>query len=88
MLASKFMETNHYSRINVRQLTNLMMLEHLDKFENGSTYKCIIKMTDNNTLDIRGYIGVEALGRTGQGHRAQKQARSQDRKPWHEWSSI
>jgi uncharacterized protein (DUF2147 family) len=32
--------------------------------ENGSTYKCIIKMTDNNTLDIRGYIGVEALGRT------------------------
>ena len=32
--------------------------------ENGSTYKCIIKMNDNNTLDIRGYIGVEALGRT------------------------
>lgn len=32
--------------------------------ENGSTYKCIIKMTDNNTLDIRGYIGIEALGRT------------------------
>jgi uncharacterized protein (DUF2147 family) len=32
--------------------------------ENGSTYKCIIKMTNSNTLDIRGYIGVEALGRT------------------------
>lgn len=32
--------------------------------ENGSTYKCIIKMTDANTLDIRGYIGIEALGRT------------------------
>lgn len=32
--------------------------------ENGSTYKCIIKMKDDNTLDIRGYIGVEALGRT------------------------
>jgi uncharacterized protein (DUF2147 family) len=32
--------------------------------ENGSTYKCVIKMTNNNTLDIRGYIGVEALGRT------------------------
>jgi uncharacterized protein (DUF2147 family) len=32
--------------------------------ENGSTYKCIVKMSDNNTLDIRGYIGVEALGRT------------------------
>jgi uncharacterized protein (DUF2147 family) len=32
--------------------------------ENGSTYKCVIKLKDNNTLDIRGYIGVEALGRT------------------------
>jgi uncharacterized protein (DUF2147 family) len=32
--------------------------------ENGSTYKCVIKMKDANTLDIRGYIGVQALGRT------------------------
>jgi uncharacterized protein (DUF2147 family) len=32
--------------------------------ENGNTYKCIIKMKDDNTLDLRGYIGVEALGRT------------------------
>lgn len=32
--------------------------------ENGSTYKSIIKMKDANTLEIRGYIGVEALGRT------------------------
>jgi uncharacterized protein (DUF2147 family) len=32
--------------------------------ENGSTYKCVINMKDNNTLDIRGYIGVKALGRT------------------------
>ncbi len=32
--------------------------------ENGSTYSCTIKMTDDNTLDIRGYIGVSALGRT------------------------
>lgn len=31
---------------------------------NGSTYSCVIKMTDENTLDIRGYIGVQALGRT------------------------
>jgi uncharacterized protein (DUF2147 family) len=31
---------------------------------NGSTYSCIIKMTDPNTLSIRGYIGVSALGRT------------------------
>ncbi len=32
--------------------------------ENGNTYSCIIKMTDENTLDIRGYIGVSVLGRT------------------------
>jgi uncharacterized protein (DUF2147 family) len=31
---------------------------------NGSTYSCVIKMTDANTLNIRGYIGVSALGRT------------------------
>lgn len=31
---------------------------------NGSTYSCSIKMTNANTLDIRGYIGVSALGRT------------------------
>lgn len=31
---------------------------------NGSTYSCVIKMKDPNTLDIRGYIGVKALGRT------------------------
>jgi len=32
--------------------------------ENGSTYSSTIKMKDENTLDIRGYIGVSALGRT------------------------
>jgi uncharacterized protein (DUF2147 family) len=31
---------------------------------NGSTYNGIIKMRDDNTLDMRGFIGVEALGRT------------------------
>ena len=31
---------------------------------NGSTYSCVIKMKDDNTLDIRGYIGVKTLGRT------------------------
>jgi uncharacterized protein (DUF2147 family) len=31
---------------------------------NGSTYSCSIKMEDANTLNIRGYIGVSALGRT------------------------
>jgi uncharacterized protein (DUF2147 family) len=32
--------------------------------ENGSTYSCVIKMRDNNTLDIRGYIGIKTFGRT------------------------
>ncbi len=32
--------------------------------ENGNTYSSTIKMTDENTLDIRGYIGISALGRT------------------------
>jgi uncharacterized protein (DUF2147 family) len=32
--------------------------------ENGSTYSCTINMKEENLLDIRGYIGVKALGRT------------------------
>lgn len=32
--------------------------------ENGNSYSCTIKMKDENTLDIRGYIGVSAFGRT------------------------
>jgi uncharacterized protein (DUF2147 family) len=32
--------------------------------ENGSTYSCVINMKDKNTIEIRGYIGVKALGRT------------------------
>jgi uncharacterized protein (DUF2147 family) len=32
--------------------------------ENGSTYSCVIKMQDPNTLDIRGYIGIKTFGRT------------------------
>lgn len=32
--------------------------------ENGNTYSCTIKMSDENTLDIRGYIGISALGRS------------------------
>ncbi len=31
---------------------------------NGSTYNCVIKMKDENTLDIRGYIGISTFGRT------------------------
>jgi len=32
--------------------------------ESGSTYSCTINMTDNNTMNIRGYIGISAFGRT------------------------
>jgi uncharacterized protein (DUF2147 family) len=32
--------------------------------ESGSTYRCVVKAEDENTLDIRGYVGVKALGRT------------------------
>lgn len=32
--------------------------------ENGSTYSCTIKMTDENTMDVRGFIGVSLFGRT------------------------
>jgi uncharacterized protein (DUF2147 family) len=32
--------------------------------ENGSTYNCVIKLKDNNTIEVRGYIGVSAIGRT------------------------
>jgi uncharacterized protein (DUF2147 family) len=32
--------------------------------ENGSTYNCVITMTDDNTLEVRGYIGVSLFGRT------------------------
>ncbi len=32
--------------------------------KNGKTYKCYIKLTGNNTLKIRGYIGISLFGRT------------------------
>jgi uncharacterized protein (DUF2147 family) len=31
---------------------------------NGKTYSCIIKLRDNETLEIRGFIGISLLGRT------------------------
>jgi uncharacterized protein (DUF2147 family) len=32
--------------------------------QNGSTYNCVIKLKDENTLDLRGYIGLKTFGRT------------------------
>lgn len=32
--------------------------------QNGNLYSCTIKMKKDGSLDIRGYIGVKALGRT------------------------
>lgn len=32
--------------------------------ENGTTYNCVINMKDDNVIEIRGYIGIKALGRT------------------------
>jgi len=32
--------------------------------ENGKTYKCKMTLKDNDHLDVRGYIGLPALGRT------------------------
>ena len=31
---------------------------------NGKTYSCHIKLKDNKTLEVRGYIGISLLGRT------------------------
>jgi uncharacterized protein (DUF2147 family) len=31
---------------------------------NGKTYSCVIKLKDNKTLEVRGYIGISLLGRT------------------------
>jgi uncharacterized protein (DUF2147 family) len=32
--------------------------------KNGKTYSCVINMKKDNEIDIRGYVGVKALGRT------------------------
>lgn len=38
----------------------------------GSDYKCKITMTNNNTLDVRGFIGVSLIGRTDTWRRVDK----------------
>ena len=37
---------------------------HIYDPKNGKEYKCIISFKDNNTLNVRGYIGFSVIGRT------------------------
>jgi uncharacterized protein (DUF2147 family) len=39
--------------------------------KNGKEYKCYIKLLDDNTLKLRGYIGISLLGRTAIWKRAE-----------------
>jgi uncharacterized protein (DUF2147 family) len=32
--------------------------------ENGSTYNCVIELENENTLNVRGFVGVQIFGRT------------------------
>ncbi|MEQ1733103.1 MAG: DUF2147 domain-containing protein [Bacteroidia bacterium] len=32
--------------------------------ENGNTYNCVISLEDDNTIKVRGYVGVQIFGRT------------------------
>jgi uncharacterized protein (DUF2147 family) len=32
--------------------------------ENGKTYKCVMTLENENTLKVRGYIGITMIGRT------------------------
>lgn len=32
--------------------------------ESGKTYSCYLSLKDNNTLKVRGYIGVSLFGRS------------------------
>jgi len=37
---------------------------HILDPNSGKQYKCLIKLKGNNTLEVRGYLGVSLLGRT------------------------
>lgn len=40
--------------------------------KNGSTYNCKIELKDENTIEVRGYIGTSVFGRTDVWSRMQK----------------
>lgn len=46
--------------------------------ESGKTYSCTIKINDEGKLDVRGYIGVPAFGRSTVWTRAPKDAAATD----------
>jgi uncharacterized protein (DUF2147 family) len=37
---------------------------HIYDPKNGKTYACKIKMVNNSTIEVRGYIGISMIGRT------------------------
>lgn len=37
---------------------------HILDPNSGKQYKCLIRLKDQNTLEVRGYLGVSLLGRT------------------------
>lgn len=39
--------------------------------ESGSTYNCTMELTDENTLEVRGFIGVSLFGKTDTWKRVQ-----------------
>ena len=55
-------------------LVNIWGFSHIEKNiweegniydpKSGNTYSCTIKMTNKNSLEVRGYIGVSIIGRT------------------------
>ena len=40
--------------------------------KNGKEYKCYLQLLDNNTIKLRGYIGISMFGRTAIWKRAKK----------------
>lgn len=72
------LDKNHPDEANhkrpVMGLTNMWGFRYTDKNEwtggkiydpkNGKTYSCKVAMENNNTLKVRGYIGVSLIGRT------------------------
>lgn len=70
-------DKNPDASLRSRELLGTVILKNFvfngkDKWEdgtiydpnNGKTYSCVIKMRDDKTLEVRGYIGFSMFGRT------------------------